>query len=265
VPFVESKRRRIYYERHGEGPAVLFLHGAGSNAATWWQQLPAFPGFSLVTMDIRCFGRSAAPLDEFGFEHFTADALAVLDAERIQRAAVVGQSLGGMIGLRLALRHADRVSALVTCDSTLAVKHPQLLQLLRDRQVSQRASTIEQRSLGAWFLKHHPDRAALYAQINHFNPSTHTLSGEEWGATLSRLMAPEQLLPLSALAEVGLPTLFLVGREDPLVPTAVARELAEAIPGAELAVVADAGHSAYFEQPATFNSRVGDFLRRHVH
>ena len=62
MPFVRSHHRDIYYERHGAGPAILFLHGAGSNAATWWQQLPAFtPEYTCLTMDIRCFGRSAAP------------------------------------------------------------------------------------------------------------------------------------------------------------------------------------------------------------
>ena len=66
MPFVTSAGRRIYYERHGAGPAILFLHGAGSNAATWWQQLPVFSSrYSCLTMDIRCFGRSAAPTSEF--------------------------------------------------------------------------------------------------------------------------------------------------------------------------------------------------------
>lgn len=71
MPFVTSHGRAIYYERLGDGPAVLFCHGAGSNAATWWQQLPAFAGrYSCLTMDIRCFGRSAAPLTEFDLALF---------------------------------------------------------------------------------------------------------------------------------------------------------------------------------------------------
>jgi len=67
MPFVDSGGRRIYYERQGEGPAVLFLHGAGSNAATWWQQLPAFGArHTCITMDIRCFGRSVARTRQLG-------------------------------------------------------------------------------------------------------------------------------------------------------------------------------------------------------
>jgi 3-oxoadipate enol-lactonase len=59
MPFVRSQGREIYYERHGAGPALLLLHGAGSNAATWWQQLPAFSAHhTCLTMDNRCFGRT---------------------------------------------------------------------------------------------------------------------------------------------------------------------------------------------------------------
>jgi 3-oxoadipate enol-lactonase len=106
MPFATSHGRAIYYERHGNGPAVLFLHGAGSNAATWWQQLPAFTAaHTCITMDIRCFGRSVAPLQEFALPLFVDDVLAILDREHIARAALVGQSLGGMIALQLALRH----------------------------------------------------------------------------------------------------------------------------------------------------------------
>lgn len=263
MSFVDSGGCRIYYERHGEGPAVLFLHGAGSNAATWWQQLPAFaPQHTCLTLDIRCFGRSVAPLDEFTLDHFAADAIAVLDREGIAQASVVGQSLGGMIGLKLALTHPGRLAALVGCDTSLALDHPVLLGILAQRQLTQKAVSIEQRSLGRWFLETHPDKAALYAQINHFNPSAHTLGTSEWGGAIGALMRPDRLIPMQALERVSCPTMMLVGSEDPIVPVAVAREVSERVPDCELAVVEAAGHSTYFEKPDAFNRRVLDFLAR---
>lgn len=265
MPFADSRGRRIYYERHGQGPAVLFLHGAGSNAATWWQQLPVFsPHYTCLTMDIRCFGRSVAPLDEFSLENFVADVIAVLDQEDIDQVRIVGQSLGGMIGLKTALTHPQRVAAFVACDSSLAIDHPVLLGILEKRQISQRATSIEQRSLGRWFLETHPDKAALYAQINHFNPSTHSIAAADWGATLAALMQPDRVIPMAALRDLHCPTLLLVGSEDPIVPVSVARELTGWIPGSEVVVVADAGHSTYFEKPAEFNRYVSEFLRRRV-
>ncbi len=265
MAFLENKGRRIYWERHGEpqNPAILFLHGAGSNAATWWQQLPAFQasGFTCLTMDIRCFGRSAAPLDEFTFEHMVADALAVLDAAEVKSAAVAGQSLGGMIALRMALQHPERVKAFISCDSSLGVDHPGVLETIRNRQITMQAASIEQRSLGPWFLANHPDKAALYAQINHFNPSAHSVPATQWGGALGRLMEPGHLLALEALRGVTQPTLFVVGRQDPIVSPEVTGEFAERVPGSEVVVVEESGHSAYFEQPARFNARVLGFLK----
>lgn len=263
MPFVEARGRRIYYERQGEGPAVLFLHGAGSNAATWWQQLPAFSArHTCITMDIRCFGRSVAPVQEFALDNFAADAIAILDREQLERAALVGQSLGGFVGLKLSLEHPERVAAFVACDSSLGIDHSILLEIFANRRITQRAVTIEQRSLGRWFLENHPDKAQLYAQINHFNPSAHSIPSAEWGEALAALLQPGKLLPVHALRGLECPTMLLVGSEDPIVPVAVMHEVAELVAGSELAVIKDAGHSAYFEKPQEFNRAVLDFIAR---
>jgi 3-oxoadipate enol-lactonase len=263
MAFVESQGRRIYFERHGQGPAVVFCHGAGSNAATWWQQLPAFaPHHTCITLDIRCFGRSVAPLDEFSLERFAADVIAILDSEQIHRATLVGQSLGGMVGLKLALSHARRLAAFVACDSTLAIDHPVLLDIVTKRQLTHRAVTIEERSLGRRFLETQPALAWLYAQINHFNPSAHGIPADAWGRALSSILAPGRCIPMAALHDVDCPTLLLVGSEDPVVPVDVMQEVSALVRGSEMLVIDGAGHSAYFEQPGQFNAQVLDFIAR---
>lgn len=261
--FVPSGGRRLYVQVQGDGPPLLLLHGAGSNAATWWQQLPAFTvRHRCVSMDLRCFGRSAAPMDEFRHELFVADVVAVLDHLGLDRVAVVGQSLGGMVGLRLALRHPARVSAFVACDSPLGVDHPAIAQALERRVRDADAQSLEQRALGAWFLQRHPEGAALYAQINAFNPGTHSVPVAEWQAAMARLMDPAQLLPFDALRGLRCPVLWLVGERDPLVPLQAMHDAQALVAGSELAVLADCGHSAYFEKPEAFNHRVLDFLAR---
>jgi len=265
MAFVESRGRRIYYERHGAGPALVLLHGAGSNAATWWQQLPAFAAsYTCLTMDIRCFGRSVAPTSEFALPLFVADVLAMLDAEHIDKAVLVGQSLGGMIGLRLALQYPERATGFVACDTSLAIDHPVLVESVERRFRTVAAVSIEQRSLGAWFLAAHPALAALYAQINHFNPSAHSIPAEEWRAAMLTLNRPDQLMPTADLAKLLCPTLFIVGAEDPIVPAAAMHQLSKLVSGSEVVVVEQAAHSAYFEKPAEFNRHVLDFLRRRV-
>lgn len=267
MPFITSGGRAIYAERHGDGsaqgPAVLFLHGAGSNAATWWQQLPAFSQrHPCITMDQRCFGRSAAPMDEFHHSHFTADAWAVLDHFGIQRAVIVGQSLGGMVGLRMALQQPARVVGFVACDSPLGVDHPLIIDALERRARRADSQTLEQRSLGAWFLQREPERAALYAQINHFNPGSIQVPPAEWRAAMDRLMAPTNLLPMATVARLQVPVCWLVGREDPLVPLLAMQDAHRLTQGSELVVVDDCGHSTYFEKPAVFNHAVMDFIGR---
>ena len=210
MPFFASQGRQIYYERQGDGPAVLFLHGAGSNAATWWQQLPAFKArHTCLTVDLRGFGRSVAPLAEFSLDQLVTDVRGLLDHADIARAAVVGQSLGGMVGLRLALRHPARVAAFVAADSPLAIDHAELLDIMAKRRVAVQAVAIEERGLGKWFLQHHPDKAALYAQINHFNPSSYAIPAAEWDAAIAALLTPQSLVSMDDVATLACPTMFL--------------------------------------------------------
>ncbi len=264
MPLVDVDSRKIYYERHGAGPAILFCHGAGSNAATWWQQLPVFAReFTCLTLDFRCFGRSRAPLDEFTFAHFVADVTAILDAEGIDEVTIVGQSLGGMVGLRLALQSPERVAAFVACDTSFAVDHPVLQDRMAQRVIHGKALSVEQKSLGRDMLEQRPDLAALYAQINHYNPSAYEYATADWNAAMAGLMTGPDLLAPAALAGLSCPTLLVVGDEDPLVPVAVFEEFRDLIPGAELHVVRGAGHSAYFEKAEEFNARVLGFLRAH--
>ena len=266
MPFLSSQGRPIYYERHGSGPAVLFLHGAGSNAATWWQQIPAFvSSYSCLTMDIRCFGRSVAPLNEFEFSFFVADVVALLEHECVERVVLIGQSLGGMIAFRVAMMKPELIAGFVACDTTLAIDHPVLVESVDRRFRNVSAVSIEQRSLGAWFLKTCPALAGLYAQLNHFNPSAHSISTDAWRGAMLTLNEPSNLAATTALKSLHCPTLFLVGADDPIVPSQVMYELSELVSESEVMVIKEAAHSAYFEKPDEFNAQVLDFLARRVY
>lgn len=111
-------------------------------------------------------------------------------------------------------------------------------------------------------MKAQPALAALYAQINHFNPSVYSISPEAWREAVLRLNQPENLLTAAALDQLACPTMFLVGAEDPIAPPAVMRELGQRLPGSEVVVVEEAAHPAYFEKVKEFNQTVLDFLRR---
>ena len=106
----------LAYERHGEGPAIVLVHGFGSSrmqnwkSTGWYGGLTA-AGFSVVAMDCRGHGESGKPHDEraYGHDRMAEDVLAVMDASDLQRALILGYSMGGFIGLRLLAAHPGRV------------------------------------------------------------------------------------------------------------------------------------------------------------
>lgn len=246
----------IYYEVHGDGPAVLFCHGAGSNAATWWQQVPEFSRhFTCIAYDHRGFGRSQDAGAPFDPAVLVDDALAVLDAAGAAQAALVCQSLGGVTGLRLALGHPDRVWAFVPCDSPLGIVHAKM-QANIARWSANGITRVEERALGASFVGAHPALVYLYGQIRSFNPRDDSLRQR-----MAPLFSPEHLVPCSRLASLTCPTLFVVGDQDPLVTPEIVRDVARFVAGSSVVEIEGAGHSPYFERPAMFNALVANFLR----
>ena len=116
-----------YYEVHGDGPAVVFLHGSGGNHAIWWQQVGYFARrYKTITLDLRGFGKSENPPGGPDCLDIPADVIGLLDHLKIDKAAVVGQSLGATACLRLAVAYPKRISAVVLAASEGSIKHADL-------------------------------------------------------------------------------------------------------------------------------------------
>jgi pimeloyl-ACP methyl ester carboxylesterase len=262
MPQLESRGASIYYEARGEGPCIVFAHGAGGNAASWWQQVPFFVerGFRAVTFDHRGFGRSRAPAEALDLTEFPSDLLALLDALRVDRAALVCQSMGGWTGLPTAARAPERVRALVLCGTPGGAWTPRVEQAMRALAERPRAERPDGGlvpgavAFASDFAKREPRRALLYEQIQAFNPP---LDPSVVGRIATVRLLPEQL------AEIRVPTLVIGGDEDVLFPPPALREVAAAIPGARFTRFRGAGHSTYFEKPNRFNRRVLAFVERH--
>lgn len=110
---------RLAFERHGEGPAILLIHGFGSSRMQNWKSTGWFgglteAGFSIVAMDCRGHGDSGTPHDPafYGHDRMAEDAVAVMDAAGLTQPFVLGYSMGGFIGLRLLASHPQRVARL---------------------------------------------------------------------------------------------------------------------------------------------------------
>lgn len=255
MPFVQSVNANIYYEAHGSGPAIVFAHGAGGNAASWWQQVPHFVrDHRVITFDHRTFGRSTCAPEAFRPEHFASDVLAILDAEGIGQAALVCQSMGGWAGSRLAVEHPDRVRALVMSHTPGCFSNPQIAQL-RDSAPPREApsESFAHWAVGAEFPRRKPAESYLYTQIAGLNVSFDR-------ALLTRLRESAALIDTASLGDYRVPTLFITAEKDRIFSPELIRTTANAVPGAEFLNLGDAGHSSYFETPEAFNQVVEDFL-----
>ena len=254
--YTDSQGVRIYYELYGEGPALVFAHGAGGNHMSWWQQVPAFaPRWRVVSFDHRGFGRSLCEPDAYQPQCFSDDLLSILDAEGIERAALVCQSMGGWTGLATAIRSPERVRCLVLCSTPGGISGPRIVDARSRIQQRIRGEGVRgSAALAADYPARSPEMAFLYDQIGGVNPG---LAREALGRLAETRVSADQL------ADYRVPTLLLACEHDLLFPASAIHEAAEQIPGALVYDFAGVGHSSYFEDPATFNRVVGEFLEKY--
>jgi pimeloyl-ACP methyl ester carboxylesterase len=256
MPLLSVNGTDLYYESNGEGESVTFLHGAGGNHASWWQQIPSFrQTYRCLTLDHRGFGWSTDPQGQ-GAAGFADDLEALLDELSIERTALVAQSMGGRTASQFTLRHPERVSALVMCD-TLGILAWEELSEQREKLRAERlagageSSALSRGYMAPGFIASQPEMTFLYQQVQSFNPPRAE-------------MGPQLTTRREELARLSVPTLFIVGAEDPVLPTEIVRELAEAVPHAEVLEFASCGHSVYWENAPEFNRALEAFLAKHL-
>jgi 3-oxoadipate enol-lactonase len=255
MAFLEGTGFRLFYEdTGGDAPAVLFLHGAGGNHLSWWQQVPVFAEeYRCITVDQRGFGQSSAASTPAAL---ATDALALLDHLGVARAAVVAQSMGGWAAAGGVVRAPGRLWAVVMANTVGNLSDPEIA-ALRERLAAQsppRPPVLWHAALGPTFRKAEPVRSFLYASIAALNAPLPPAFREE----MQRLTTP-----VERYAAAAVPTLFLTSDEDGLIWPALSEAVHRHVPGSELVRVPAAGHSTYFERPDVFNREVGAFLKAH--
>ena len=257
MAFLVNGGFRLYYEdTGGPGPTVLFLHGAGGNHLSWWQQVPVFAEeYRCITLDQRGFGRSSE-VSEQGPSALATDALALLDHLGVARAALVTQSMGGWAAAGAALRASDRFWAIVMANTVGNLTHPEIA-ALRQRLVAAsppRPPVLWHAALGPTFRKTEPVKSFLYASIAGLNAPLPPAFRE----AMQRLTTP-----VERYAAASVPTLFLTSDEDGLIWPELSEKVHSHVPGSEFVRVPGAGHSTYFERPDVWNREVGAFLKAH--
>ncbi|MDQ0849943.1 3-oxoadipate enol-lactonase [Arthrobacter sp. B3I9] len=262
---VQTNGQVLYYEVHGEGPALVMVMGIGYDSSLWTlAQVPALSTqFRVVLVDNRDAGRSSEASRPYSIADMADDLAGLLDALGIQRTHLLGLSMGGMIALEFALRHEDRLDRLVltgtgAAPARSAVDPIQIWSWVKANDATGKVFGGQQLTalFSTAFLRNHEavrDTAALLAS----NP--YPMSPGAYGRQAKAYL---QFDALGRLGAITAPTLVIAGEQDLLTPPWIAQEVADGIPGARFEVIRGDGssHVVPIERPDDFNRLVSDFL-----
>ena len=251
MPKAPVNGTELYYESHGEGPAIVFAHQRAGNHLTWWQQVPVLSKkYRCVTYDQRGWGASVQGAGGPGLSAGVEDRRQLLDHLGIARTFLVGHSMGGITCLGFALAHPERTLGLILVDTTAGVGDPAVLAAITDL-VNLPAGDVP-RTLSARFIEQRPELTFLYEEISGINP--------ELNLDIRSAFHNPAGLQAADLAKLSVPTLLMVGEEDVIFPEKAIRAMQGMILGAKLEVVPGTAHVPQFEVPDVFNRLVGDFF-----
>jgi pimeloyl-ACP methyl ester carboxylesterase len=252
MPYATSGSANIYYELHGKGPAILFIHGSGGHHAAWWQQVAYFSSeYQVITVDLRGFGKSSSIPEGPDAQDFPQDVLAVLDHAGISKSVLIGQSIGAAAALSMAMKNPARAAAVVLAHSVGGISHPEIAARVRaDRTEAEKLPVLD-RLLTPNFQLAQPAKTFLFQQMGTFN-----------AAKMKDLRNLTSAGPsVEAVNAAGFPICLLTGENDAVLRPATIRHAQQLLTHATLTVVPRAPHSMYWEAPELFNAALHVFLK----
>lgn len=261
MPEVKVGGITMYYEVHGEGEPLVFINGAGASIEWSYGLIPTYSrDYRLVLFDNRGAGRSDRPEMTYTTEMMSDDVAGLLDAIGIDSAHIRGASMGGMIAQHFALRYPKRVRSLILQSTHCGGPHstmPQLPDLAPSQTLTPEEPTMDmlRLCLTPEFIYKNP---SVFQQLTAFMVEHPFLHHD----TPKHLQALASHDAYERLPEIRVPTLIIAGDADGIIPVENSRVLASRIPGAELAILKNAGHMLV-EAAEEADGIVFDFLRRH--
>jgi pimeloyl-ACP methyl ester carboxylesterase len=247
-----------YEDTGGDGLVVVLVHGLGGSFYAWRAQLAACAerGHRAIAYDQRGAGLSSRPPGPYSVELWADDLERLLDGLGIERAALVGHSVGCMVAEHAAVRLGGRVAALALLGGALRWRpeagavFEERVRLARAGRMDEIAAAVAQTGLSDACRNENP---ALWGLFCELIASNDPVAYAEWSAATSagEMVEPER---------VACPALALCGELDPVTPPAFAEAIAGAIPDGRMAVIEGAAHWCQLEAPAAVNDRLTAFL-----
>ena len=255
---------RLHYEVLGRSSAtpVLMIQGLGADKHGWdMQRLPLAMQYRVIALDNRGAGRSDKPFGHYSLEQMADDAIAVLDAVGVEKAHIVGASMGGAITQIIGLKYPERVMSL-TLACTACRNHPWRRELLNGWATAATENGIGAmtREAARWVIGPRSFRRLLPA-FGWLGPLAMGRTSHAFVAQVKAILDVDDSIS-DQLVNVTAPTLVLVGNQDILTPRGDSEEIAERMPNAELVVISGAAHGFMVEHASTFNKVLLEFLGR---
>lgn len=249
-----------YDDTGGEGPPLVLIHGVGLSRTMWAAQVPALAArFRVIAVDMPGHGQSPAPSAEAGLAAYADRVVAVLDYLDVDKAIIVGFSMGALVARAMALHHRDRVSALVLLNGVFD-RSPDvsatILARVDDVLVKGPGANIDG-AIDRWFSPEfrRTNQSYLGDLRKHF-----VANDPESYAITYRLFATEDRYGEAELGAIDVPTLVATGEFDIGSTPAMTEALAARIPGAIWRIVPDARHMMPVEKPDAINTLLLEFL-----
>jgi 2-succinyl-6-hydroxy-2,4-cyclohexadiene-1-carboxylate synthase len=251
----------------GDGPPIVLLHGFTGSTETWTPlRLRLESAYRVIAIDQPGHGRSSSPADpgRYRLDRFASDLSLVFDSMQIERAVIVGYSMGGRAALRFTSDHPDLVAGMVLESTSPGVAD---LQQRLDRRASDAtlANSIERDGIDA-FVAHWEALPIWNSQRTMPDATRHLLRQQRLlndtvglANSLRGAGAAEDELMLDAAASIGAPSLLIAGLLDPKY-VELARQLEKCISHSRLEIIENAGHAVHLEQPDRFASAITKFL-----
>jgi len=274
---------KLHYFCGGSGSPLVLVHGLGSSAAVefYYNLEPLAARHRVFAVDLPGFGGSDKPALAYTIELFVKAVRELMASQGVERAAVMGVSMGGRVALGLALDSPEKVERLVLVDA-LGVGTPRRvlayrilltkglgeLTLRGTARALRRMNPATIRRFWGWYLQR-PNRVdTIWSDERIANHGTLLATPEYRAAYLSALRSIAGMRQLrdgvvveDRLAELRMPTLLIWGRHDHIFPASHAEMAKDRIPNGRLEIFDDSGHTPQMEEPDRFNRLVLDFLK----
>ena len=254
----------IHYELDGSknAPLVTLSHSLASDMRMWAPQLPVLTAdYRVLRFDTRGHGQTDAPEGGYTLELLADDLIALLDSLEIEATHYVGLSMGGMIGQTAVLKDQSRFESLALCDTSSRI--PAATYPMWEERIalahSEGMDALVEGSIDRWFSAGYQGREAEEVdKIRAIIRSTPVAGYCGCSRAIVNLDLTDRL------GAITVPTLVIVGADDPATPVAAHEVIAERITDSRLVVLPDALHFSNVEQRQGFNSALLEFLSEHA-